>query len=1312
MVSEALLIENPFPGPQPYRAADRGRFYGRDDLAYKLEGTVLANRCLTVYGPSGAGKSSLVQASVLPSLLDAHDIRVVKVDGWPDGVEPVSWLAMAVYSDLGFGVPPEGMESADAIFMAAKRVARGSSRPLVVYLDQMEQLLYSNRKPDESEALFECVHQLVELPLRNIRVVLSLREDYLGRFRDRLKDRRRILDHGFRVGPLTVLELTEAVCQAAASGKPSQQWDAARIKRLMMQVRVAGQAQSDDAEAQSAYAQIVCRALFQMGASGDSSGVNSQGEIRAEPIVYRYVEMALAALGERRGAAQRLLEEHMITADGGRTLRTENELLKVLPAEDLLPILKGLEGSAILHAEEHQGSRYFELGHDWLAKKVLEERQARELLEEQRRREEAQREELERQRAEALARQEKERAERRRLRVITALSLGVAALTGGLGFWAWSERNVAREQTKIALEKTRIAQEQTDIANEQTVEALDARIMAVFRDIRGRGDLAWGMKFLAEVSHPDKRRGWVEMASDALAENTLRATLLGARGPLSGAVFSPNGKLVLTASSDWKARLYDASGRGDPVVLAGHGGSIRDAVFSADGSYVLTSSDDGTARVWETRNPERSIVLKGHEASVNSASFSPDGKQVATASDDGQVRVWNTGGTGVSLVLKGHESAVNMAIFNASGDRVISVSADKTVRIWELNSKAKPKVLKGHEGEIRFIALSPDGKRLVTASADRSARIWNADGSGKTIELRHLGEVNHAAWSADGQRIATASADGLVRVWKADGKGDPLVLKGHTGAVNHVVFAPNGHMLASASDDESVRVWDSDGVGEGIAMLGHHAPVETVAFRGDGGQLVSASADYTRGALNFNTAKIWEIGNLQIAVPHAEGMGVTHSAFLGEDGNSVLSVLDDNSAMLWQLGSRKAPVFLKGHEGWVTSGALSPDSKRVVTGSFDKTLRIWGVDGKEEAVLKGHTGEIRSVVFSPDGSKIASVADDKTARVWNADGTGEARTFSGHQQWVSSVAFSVDGKKIITTSFDRTARIWNADGSGDPIVLSGHTADVRAAAFSPDGRRVVTGSKDKTLMIWNADGTGKPTVLRGHKAAVTQVVWSRDGAYIVSASQDQTVIIWPAGGGGEPIVLSSGILATHLVFQDGGKRVMLIGAGNRMRSFRLDVNTLVKELSQATVDCVPAGIRAVYLGESEEKARENFAACEGLHGRKASLKPPDSQAVDPILGDPNAGVKMAKILVLPGDATVEVDGIVAHRHAGFIDLGGKVGEKRMVRVLKGEEQREWEVSILDTEASPSILNLSAPLPGKKGDGGKKEGPTLVPEEFQ
>jgi hypothetical protein len=321
---------------------------------------------------------------------------------------------------------------------------------LLVVLDQLEQLLYKDRDSKATDIFFNCLDDILSLHLGTVRIVLSLREDYLGRFRERLRDRDQLLKHGFRVGPLTVAELTESVCQAAEAGTPSQKWSADEMHALMLQVRIPGAAATGDAEAQTAYAQIVCRALFQQRARGDAVEASA---VEAEPILHEYLDTSLDTLGPLRGSAERLLEEHLVTVDGGRTLRTEQELHRHFPPDELVKILGALESAAILHAEEHEGGRYFEIGHDWLARKVFERRKARadelawRLQEEALAREIANTREqranlkemwwLHDQQQRALA---KVRRQRRILLGVVGISLMLAIISVALAFWARSTK--------------------------------------------------------------------------------------------------------------------------------------------------------------------------------------------------------------------------------------------------------------------------------------------------------------------------------------------------------------------------------------------------------------------------------------------------------------------------------------------------------------------------------------------------------------------------------------------------------------------------------------------------------------------------------------------------------------------------------------------------------------------------------------------------------------------------------------------------------------------------------------------------------
>ncbi|KAE9390029.1 WD40 repeat-like protein, partial [Gymnopus androsaceus JB14] len=106
--------------------------------------------------------------------------------------------------------------------------------------------------------------------------------------------------------------------------------------------------------------------------------------------------------------------------------------------------------------------------------------------------------------------------------------------------------------------------------------------------------------------------------------------------------------------------------------------------------------------------------------------------------------------------------------------------------------------------------------------------------------------------------------------------------------------------------------------------------------------------------------------------------------------------------------------------------------------------------------LEGHDDCVRAVTFSPDGTKIVSGSNDKTIRIWNATTSAQiGDPIEGHDDWVYSVAFSPDGTRIVSGSHDKILRIWDATTGaqiGDP--LEGHTDWVNPVAFSPDGARI------------------------------------------------------------------------------------------------------------------------------------------------------------------------------------------------------------------------------------------------------------------
>jgi Tol biopolymer transport system component len=267
-------------------------------------------------------------------------------------------------------------------------------------------------------------------------------------------------------------------------------------------------------------------------------------------------------------------------------------------------------------------------------------------------------------------------------------------------------------------------------------------------------------------------------------------------------------------------------------------------------------------------------------------------------------------------------------------------------------------------------------------------------------------------------------------------------------------------------------------------------------------------------------------------------------------------------------------VTLKGHSAGVQSVAFSPDGKRIVSGSDDKTVKIWDAETEQEKLtLKGYSGTIRSVAFSPDGKQIVSGSDDNTVKVWNSVTGEEVSTLKGHSGNVLCVAWSLSGNLIVSGS--HKMKIWAAETAQLILTIKGGGSDVRSVAFSPDGKHIASGYPDANPQVWDSETGQLKLTLKGHSEPVMSVAFSPDGKWLVSAAYDATVRLWETQTGHLILTLkghSGGVMS--VAFSSDGKRIVSGGQDGTIKIWDLGsapatANTVPSSLQQGLVAYYP-----------------------------------------------------------------------------------------------------------------------------------------------
>ncbi|GAX72581.1 hypothetical protein CEUSTIGMA_g37.t1 [Chlamydomonas eustigma] len=614
----------------------------------------------------------------------------------------------------------------------------------------------------------------------------------------------------------------------------------------------------------------------------------------------------------------------------------------------------------------------------------------------------------------------------------------------------------------------------------------------------------------------------------------------------------------------------------DEVVLSEHIGDVISLAFRPDGKQLVTASSDGSVRAWDLASGQCMAVLEGHRAGVTCVSYHPKGTLVASSSADRTTCIWDMGTGQSMLTLEGHSGEVSCCVFRpGDGYYLATASSDGTVRLWEVSTGKGDVRLKAHDMHVCSLAYSPSGTTLATASEDGSVKLWNLLGNQciRTLDV-HMHQKGYSVWcvafSPDGTRLATGSRDGTVRLFDISNGRVTQKLKGQIGDVWSLSFSPDGQRMATGCMDGRLRVWDLK-TQHSLKLEGHGGDLFCVRFSPDGNHIATGSRDAT--------ARIWNVPSMSSTFEHSlanapEDCGGQHLSLSGPLGTlkessdstspvvgtpvdrrsqGVKDLLQSAASLRISLTANSGADLLNtsmdkrfslanashdtvetqsvsidgGHSGTVWSVVFGSTQKGhlLATGSSDGTAKVWNTkDGKCLVTLTGHSNSVNTCALRPDDHILATGSSDCTVRLWNVDtksvsfGQCTAK-LAGHSGGVTCLAFDSLGDQLASGSYDRSIRLWKMDPEGGEgiclRVIEGHKGEIRCVSFSPSGTMLMTAGQDRTARLWDLSNDDLALlrlngheVLYGHNACVYDLSVSPSGDFMATCSKDGKVLIW------------------------------------------------------------------------------------------------------------------------------------------------------------------------------------------------------------
>ena len=451
-----------------------------------------------------------------------------------------------------------------------------------------------------------------------------------------------------------------------------------------------------------------------------------------------------------------------------------------------------------------------------------------------------------------------------------------------------------------------------------------------------------------------------------------------------------------------------------------HFDDVRHIEWSSDSRFFLSASKDLTARIWSLNAEEgfTPTVLSGHRQGVVGAWFSKDQETIYTVSKDGAVFDWQyvakPGQDEDDMVddedmqwrivnkhyFMQNSATLRCAAFHPESNLLVAGFSNGIFGLYEMPDFNMIHTLSISQNEIDFVTINKSGEWLAFgASKLGQLLVWEWQSESYILKQQgHFDSMNALVYSPDGQRIVTTADDGKIKVWDIESGFCIVTFTEHTSGVTACEFAKKGNVLFTASLDGSIRAWD------------------LIRYR------------------NFRTFTAPERLSFSCMAVDPSGEVVAAGS------------IDSFDIHIWSVQTGQLLDRLSGHEGPVSSLAFAPNGGLLVSGSWDRTARIWSIFNRTQTSEPLQLqSDVLDIAFRPDSLQVAISTLDGQLSFWSVS---EAQQVSG-----------VDGRRDVSGGRRITDRRTAANVAG--------TKNFNTIRYSMDGSCLLAGGNSKYICLYS-----------------------------------------------------------------------------------------------------------------------------------------------------------------------------------------------------------------------------------------------------